>query len=210
MMTTELIEEIAAGYTAGIVPITVDQYHEMIRAGIIPDGSPIELIDGILMWKDRSCGGGKPMGHDPRHALLVMRVLQLLQQFVPGLGCHLRTQLPVALTDVNEPEPDIAVIHGTVEDFATRHPGPADVMMVIEIADTSLRRDRTTKQRLYAKAGIPTYWIVNLQKNQIEVYEQPDPARELYAKSTVHKSGETLMLRLQEHEFPVELSRLLA
>lgn len=209
-MTAALIEELAADGTAGIVPITVDQYHKMIRTGIIPDGSPIELIDGVLMWKDRASSKGDPMGHDPRHALLIKRLLQLVQQWVTGLGCHLHVQLPLALTKVNEPEPDIAVIQGSVDDFATRHPGPADVLMTIEIADSSLRRDRSTKQRLYAEAGIPSYWIVNLRLNQVEVYEEPDRERALYAKSTVHKPGETLMLRLKGDEFSIDLSRLLA
>lgn len=209
-MTAALIEELAADETAvGIVPITVDQYHKMIRTGIIPDGSPIELIDGVLLWKDRSSSKGDPMGHDPRHALLIMRALQLLQHWVAGIGCHMRVQLPLALTKVNEPEPDIAIIQGNVDDFATRHPGPADVLMTMEIADSSIRRDRSTKQRLYAEAGIANYWIVNLRLNQVEVYEEPDPERSLYAKSTVHKPGETLMLRLKEQAFPIDLSRLL-
>lgn len=209
-MSTALIEEIAAGYPAGIVPITVDQYHEMIRAGIIPDGSPIELIDGILMWKDRGREGGKPMGHDPRHALLVKRLLQLLQNWASEIGCHVQIQLPVSLTDINEPEPDVAIILGSLEDHADHHPGPADVVVAFEVADSSLRRDRTTKQRLYATAGIPAYWIVNIRDNQVEVFEQPDSGTERYATSSVHKPGETLMLRIHEHEFSVDLSKLLA
>jgi Uma2 family endonuclease len=209
-MSAALIEEIAAGYPAGIVPITVDQYHEMIRAGIIPDGSPIELIDGILMWKDRGREGGKPMGHDPRHALLVKRLLQLLQNWAERIDCHVQIQLPTSLTEINEPEPDVAIVKGKIDDFATRHPGPADVLFAAEVADSSLRRDRTTKQRLYATAGIPTYWIVNIRDNQVEVFEQPDQRSGRYAKSGVHKPGETLSLQIDEHALSVDLSKLLA
>lgn len=210
MSTAALIEEIASGATAGIVPITVDQYHEMIRAGIIEDGSPIELLDGVLVWKDRGREGGKPMGHDPRHALLVKRLQDLLQGWAARIICHVQVQLPVALTPFNAPEPDVAIIRGSFEEYADHHPGPADVLAAFEISDSSLRQDRSTKQRLYAQAGIPAYWIVNIQSHQVEMFTQPDPNRERYAQSSVHKAGENLALVVRGNELLIDLSMLLA
>jgi Uma2 family endonuclease len=78
-------------------------------------------------------------------------------------------------TDDSEPEPDVAVIRGTRRDYRDRHPSPADVGLITEVADATLQRDRTRKKRIYAHAGIPVYWIINLVDRQIEVYSNPQP-----------------------------------
>lgn len=81
-------------------------------------------------------------------------------------------QEPITTSD-SEPEPDVVVVRGERRRYHDRHPGPEDVALVVEIADTTLQRDRTIKKRLYARAGIPRYWIVNLVDRQIEAYAQP-------------------------------------
>jgi Uma2 family endonuclease len=209
-MSTALIDEIATGKATGIVTLNAGQYHEMIRTGIIPDGATNELLDGILVWKDRGREGDKPLSHDPRHALLVTRLIHILHQWVSSQGYHVRSQLPISLSEYNEPEPDVAVIRGSAEEFAERHPGPRDVAAIIEIADSSLQRDRSTKQRLYAGAGIPLYWIVNSRNRQVEVYQQPDAAREVYARSSVHWPGDSISLPVGTSELPIDLAQLLA
>ncbi len=73
----------------------------------------------------------------------------------------------------SEPEPDLAVVRGNLDQYEHSHPGPQDVALVIEVADVSLHRDRSIKKRVYARAGIPVYWIVNLQERRIEVYTAP-------------------------------------
>ena len=154
-MSTTLLDEVRSGTAPPLVPITVEQYHLMIRDGILQDGDPIELIDGLLVRKDRSARGENLMTHNPRHAFLISRLMRLLTGPCEAARAFLRIQLPVTLNSTNCPEPDIAVVRGSEEDYADRHPGPADLPLVIEIADSSVGTDRSTKQRLYATVGIP-------------------------------------------------------
>lgn len=168
-----------------IVPLTVEQYHGMIAAGILEEGEPIELLDGLLVRRKR----GEGMTTNPVHALVVSQLNLLLAAALGSFGCHVRVQNPLTLPPRDEPEPDLAIVQGLPADFALRHPGPADVTCVIEVAGTSLDRDRTTKKRIYAAAGIPQYLIVNLTGSRIEVFEEPDSARGQYRKR-VELTGE--------------------
>ena len=88
---------------------------------------------------------------------------------------YVRIQAPITLSD-GEPEPDLALVRGDRRDYLQHHPGPGDVVLVVEVADTSLARDRGIKKQTYAHAGIPAYWIVNLLERQIEVYTEPSGA----------------------------------
>ena len=117
------------------------------------------MIDGLLVWKDRSARGTGPLSHDPRHASTISR-LQRLGQRLDSFGCNLRVQLPVTLSDLSEPEPDVAVVKGPPEAYTDRHPAPVDIIAAIEVAHSSLRFDRSTKQRNYALAGIGQYWPI--------------------------------------------------
>ena len=191
-MSTTLLDELSGGTAPPLVPITVEQFQQMILNGIFQDGDPIELIDGLLVRKDRSARGEHLMTHNPRHALLVSRLQRFLMSACEAAGCYLRIQIPVVLGSINAPEPDVAVVRGTEEDYADRHPGPADLELMIEVADSSLGTDRSTKQRLYATAGVPQYWLVNLPESQLEVYEQPDAATGKYARKTIHAAGQTV------------------
>ena len=159
-----------------IVPLTVEQYHGMIATGILAEGEPIELLDGLLVRKSR----GEGMTTHPQHALVVKKLNILLVAPVGAMGCHVQVQSPVTLPPHDEPEPDLAIVEGRPADFADRHPGPADVTCVIEVAGTSLERDRTIKQRIYAVAGVPQYVIVNLIQSRVEVFEKPDSAQGRY------------------------------
>ncbi|MBS0204457.1 MAG: Uma2 family endonuclease [Planctomycetes bacterium] len=194
-MTIKLTGELRGG-TPPLAPITVDQIDRMIEAGILQDGEPIELIDGMLVCKDRSACGEDHMTHHPRHALLISRLQRLLTASCASAGSFLRIQLPVALSNISAPEPDLAVVRGTEEDYADRHPGPADLVLVIEVADSSLAADRSTKQRLYATAGIPQYWLINLPQSQVEIYERPEPASGTYSQQTIKKPGQILASQL--------------
>ena len=189
-MTTTLLDEMRSGTAPPIVPITVDQFHQMIDAGILHDGDPIELIDGLLVRKDRSARGESLMGHNPRHALLISRLLRLLSLPCASAGWFLRIQLPVTLNNINCPEPDLAVVRGTEEDYADRHPSPADLPLVIEVADSSVGTDRSTKHRLYETAGVAEYWLVNIAESQFEVYRQPDTTTGRYASPTILPPGQ--------------------
>jgi Uma2 family endonuclease len=179
------------------MPLTVEQYHTMLERGILSDGDPVELVEGLLVRKDRSATGDPPMTHGPRHALVVKRLMRLGQR-TENLGCHLLIQLPVTLSNLDEPEPDVAIVKGSVEDFKDRHPGPQDLLAVIEVADSSLRYDRGTKQRVYASAGVPAYVIVNIPEERVEFYGGPVPEEGRYAQRTDYRTGEVLTLPLTE------------
>jgi Uma2 family endonuclease len=143
-------------------PVSVPQYHAMIEAGVVEDGGPVELLEGWVTQK---------MAKKPAHRVATRRVRQALEPLLPA-RCFLELQEPVTLGD-SEPEPDLAVIRGSPADYEQRHPGATEAALVIEVSDATLDRDRTLKARLYARARITTYWIVNLVDRQIEVYTDP-------------------------------------
>lgn len=204
-----ILEQMVAGQAPSIVPLTVDQYHQMIAKGILREGDAIELIDGILVRKDRGDKGGDPMSHGPRHGSAVVGLQEQLDG-VKAAGCHLRIQLPVTIAEIQEPEPDVAVIHGNRKAFANRHPTPADVVALMEVADSSLNFDRTTKLRLYANAGIGIYWIVNLVDQQIEVYEEPQAENGTYNCRTDYLPGQTIKLVLGDESVEVAAAEVLS
>lgn len=174
-----------------IAPLTVEQYEAMIAQGILPEGEPIELIDGLLVLKDRASAGGDPLTIGPHHQLVLNKLTRLGPRF-EARGCYLSIQGPIRIPPQDEPEPDVAVIAGRPEDFSDGHPGPQSVHAVIEVADSSLLRDRTTKLRIYAGAGIQQYVIVNLVDRQVEVHEEPVPGEQRYARSSV-RTGQQLV-----------------
>jgi Uma2 family endonuclease len=174
-----------------VVPLSVEQYHGMREAGILSEDEPVELIDGLLVYKDR--GGVMPVS--PLHSFVTHRMASLAPALAEQ-GCHLRLENPITLPPSHEPEPDGAVVQGLPEDYLQRHPGPADVVCAIEVADSSLRGDRTTKQGIYAGAGIGQFIIVNLVDGRIEVYEEPNTAEKCYRLVRVLHRGETISLHL--------------
>ena len=178
---------------AMVVPISVDQYHSMLEFGTLAEGEPIELLDGFLVRKDRSKTGGDPTTVGHHHAWAVQRLAELAGDF-RQLGAQLRSQQPITLPPDDEPEPDATIF--AAGDFRERHPGPADILCVIEVADSSLRHDRTTKQRIYASHGIGQYVIVNLEENVIEDYRRPDVSAGRYDPAVVLRPGQTVSVQL--------------
>lgn len=176
-----------------VMPLTVEQYHRMIAERIVPEGEPYELLDGHLVRKDRSAAGEDPMTVGHEHAWSV-RALAKLNPKLKRLGCFIQTQQPVSLPPFQEPEPDGAVVRGTEDDFRQRHPGAADVTCVIEVADSSLRRDRTTKLRIYADSGVTRYIILNLLDRAVEVYDEPLVGKGRYGRTETLTTGQSVEL----------------
>lgn len=141
---------------------TVEEYHMMARAGVFKSGDPFELLEGWIVPK---------MTKNPAHVWAVQKLGEWLESHVPA-GWYVRRQDPIT-TSESEPEPDLAVTRGSRDDYLQRHPEPHELALVVEIADTTLAHDRNTKARVYARAGIAAYWIVNLVDEQIEVYRDP-------------------------------------
>jgi Uma2 family endonuclease len=168
--------------------IPLDVYHEMARLGLLTKNDKAVLLDGLLVKKMTK---GQP---HVTSLLLVADALRGLAQ----VGWHVRTEAPLALPPGpsghgSEPEPDVFVVRGAIRDYLTRHPGPADLALVVEVAESSVREDRAALA-LYARAGIPVAWIVNLNDGAVEVYTRPtgpvDPAR--YEDSTVYRRDDHL------------------
>lgn len=185
-----------------LMSLTVGQYHRMIAAGILPEGEPYELLGGLLIHKVRSAEGDDPMTVGHEHAWSVT-ALEELNPRLRRMGCHLRIHQPVTLPPYDEPGPDGAIVRGTKDVYRQRHPGAGDVLCAVEVADASLRRDRTTKQAVYANSGIGQYVIVNLPGRAIEVYTAPLVGKGRYAQSR------TLSVK-QRVEFPVARGKHLA
>jgi hypothetical protein len=141
---------------------SVDEYHKIIEAGILTDDDPVELLEGLLVERAKKT---------PRHSAATGLCRRALERLPPG-DWHVDTHIAVTLYD-SEPEPDCAFIRGDPEEYPDRHPGAPDVALAVEVSDAALEWDRTTKQRIYARGLIPTYWIVNLIDNCVEVYTDP-------------------------------------
>jgi Uma2 family endonuclease len=136
--------------------------------------------------------------------------LDRLVRKVEEFGFHCRVQQPITLTNYREPAPDLAVVRGSAEMYVVRHPGPAEVAAALEVSDSSLDFDRTTKSKLYAEAGIAVYWIVNFPENALEVYEDPRPAEDTYARHRTLRAGAIADLTLQPNlAISVNLDELL-
>jgi Uma2 family endonuclease len=134
----------------------------MIRAGILTEDDPVELLEGWLVTK---------MPKNPPHSVATRLTTRVLSQCLPS-GWEVQTQEPIT-TDTSEPEPDVSVVRGDARQYTNRHPRPDDVALVVEVADATLARDRGQKKRIYAHAAIPVYWIIILVEQKIEVYSDP-------------------------------------
>ncbi|MBK8987420.1 MAG: Uma2 family endonuclease [Chloroflexi bacterium] len=142
--------------------ISVARYHEMIAAGMLTEDDRLELLEGFMVEK---------MTVNPPHSFTTDQIRDELTAVLPP-AYFAKSQQPITTTD-SEPEPDVMIVAGTKRDFVARHPAPENVALVVEVADSTLYQDQTWKKRIYARAGIPVYWIVNLTERQIEVYAQP-------------------------------------
>lgn len=148
--------------TVPIYRLSVKQYHAMARAGILTEDDPVELLEG---WLAR-----KMTKHRP-HSICTQLTREALER-LPSREWYVSVQDPITTAD-SEPEPDLAIIRGTARDYPDRQPIPADLLLIIEVADATLSTDRGAKKRPYARAGISVYWIANLMERKFEVYTDP-------------------------------------
>jgi Uma2 family endonuclease len=154
------------------------EYERLVGLGIFV-GERLELLDGQLVVQE-------PQGSS--HAAIVGQIGQVLRSAF-GDGWHPRLQAPLALDENSEPEPDVAVVAGVYRDYVSAHPSTA--VLVVEVAESSLRLDRRLKGGLYARAALPEYWIVNLVEGVLEVYRAPQSAADA-AYGWVYRSAEIL------------------
>jgi Uma2 family endonuclease len=163
------------------LPLTVEQYHAMIRAGALESGEPLEFLEGWLVTK---------MIKNPPHRVAVRKCRLALEKLLDAEWL-VDIQEPITTAD-SEPEPDISVVRGDTAKLLDRHPIAEEIGLVVEVAEASLERDRGWKKRIYAAAGIPVYWIVNLVERQTEVFAQPSANgdRPVYETGQVFRSGD--------------------
>lgn len=139
------------------------EYERLIELGVFQPGEAIELIGGELMVAE-------PQG--AAHYTAIVKTARALEAAF-GPGWHVRTQGPIGLDDDSEPEPDVAVVSGAPDDYSRAH--PSRPVLTVEVADSSLAADRERKGGLYARAGLPEYWVLNLVDRVLEVYREPTP-----------------------------------
>jgi Uma2 family endonuclease len=143
--------------------LTVRQFRRMIDDGTIGEDERVELIEGLLV--------SKPRRHRP-HIVAGNKGLRILWRMIPP-GWHVAKGVPILASDWSRPEPDLAVIRGVVDDYDEREATAHDTALVVEIADANLPADRADMTRVYAAAGIPVYWIINLIDDQVEIFSEP-------------------------------------
>jgi Uma2 family endonuclease len=159
---------------------TVEEYYQMAEAGILSEDDRVELIEGEIV--EMAAIGS-------RHHGCVTRLNHLLMRLV-GDEYLVSVQGPVRLDARNEPEPDLALLRYREDFYAGAHPGPEDVVLLVEVAETSLGYDRQVKLPLYARFGVPEVWVADLQASAVEVYS--DPKDDRYGSARTYGREESL------------------
>ena len=175
------------GTMAGFRRFSVAEYHRLIELGILTEDDNLELLEGYLVHK---------MSRNPPHDAAIQKGTKKWLRLLPT-GWDLRVQSAISLID-SEPEPDFAIVRGDETAYLTRHPIAADIGLVVEVSDSTLPGDRDDKGRIYARASIASYWIVNINDRQVEVYLSPsgpvpDPK---YRQRVDYRPGDSVPLIL--------------
>ncbi len=155
---------------------TYEEYERMLEAGILTEDDPVELVHGQIV---------EMSPENTPHRATVMKINRALVERLDAKKYAVQPQSTLPLGEYNAPEPDLAVLRGTPDELMA---GELPAVLVVEVADTSLDRDRGTKQGLYARAGIPVYWIVDLPARQVEIYSDPEGGR-YRDRTTVSEGG---------------------
>lgn len=162
--------------------LSVGQYHQMIESGILSERDQVELIKGAIIEMS-------PVGR--RHAACVDRLTEL---FILSLASKaiVRTQNPIQLSDESEPQPDLAILKRRDDFYSSGHPKPKDISLLVEVSDTTIEFDREVKIPLYAQEGIPEVWLVDLNAQVVEVFQQPTSTG--YQRTQLFGCGQTVTL----------------
>ena len=172
---------------------TVDEYFGMVSRDAFAGLGRLELLEGVLVRK---------MTKNPPHRVALGKTERGLRAII-GSGWHLANQEPMRLS-ASAPEPDLAVVRGEIEDYLERHPGAADVGLVVEVADESLQTDHR-KATTYAAEGVQQYWIVNLPDRCVEAFLNPDSTSDPphYVERKVYRDGDSIPVVIDDTEVGV-------
>lgn len=174
----------------------LDEWRRLGEANIFPPNARIELIDGEIL--DMAPIGFNHSGH-------LNRINKVFARLIPD-ELITSIQNPLQLGDLSEPEPDFMLLKPNPDFYSSRHPVADDVLLLIEVADSSLAFDQNQKLRLYALHGIPEYWLLNLNDSSLEVYRQPNG--EVYAEKTTLRAGSQVTLS-QVPDISIQISDIL-
>ena len=170
---------------------SIREIERMLEAGIVDEDEPLELLAGELVLMSPQ---------NPRHAALTEKIRRLLERFYAA-DTHTRTHSPMEAGADSLPEPDIGLFRGDVDAYLDRHPRGSDALLVVEIAATSHTRDRA-KAGIYSRAGVPVYWLVDLEKGCLEVRSQPQ-VNKGYSVARILEDGDRVELPVVGTEIPV-------
>lgn len=156
------------------LPITVEWLRRAVDAGVIDEDAPVELLNGELVAMTPA---------NPPHSSMVRKLSRHMYERLDAANFAILIQMPIELGELSKPEPDLTIAKGPESDYEERDPTAPDVLLVVEVANTSLAKDRTEKLPIYAKAGIRESCIINLPERVVDVYRDPHLGEYQWAKS---------------------------
>ena len=166
---------------------SLEEYHQLINIGFFDEDERVELLEGVLVSMSPN---------NPPHIRTVLRLFRFLISQITHEDIEVRAQGPISIPELmTEPEPDLVISKESGGTLDERHPYPADILLLMEVSDSSLAYDRTRKAEIYAQAGIPDYWIWNLVDDLLEVYRDPHtPASgdAVYLTKSTYRRGESV------------------
>lgn len=166
---------------------SIQDYHQMIAAGILKEDDRLELLEGEIIAMS-------PI--NPRHAGTVNRLSSLFNALLSQQAI-VSIQNPIRLNEYSEPQPDVTLLKLRPDFYAQKHPEPSDIILVVEVADSSISYDRDVKGHLYSQAGIDEYWLINLEENWLEIFREPSEQGYRLARKAL--AGEQISLLAFPH-----------
>jgi len=182
-----------------LIKFTRKDAEALVQQGIIPEDASTELLNGMIVLKDRSARDQDPTMIGPDHRKSVER-LSALRKMIDNERRHVESQQPLVCSDIDQPDPDFMVLKGTLDDYKDL-PTASDAFCVIEVADSSYERDSGEKRTAYARAGIGQYIILNLRSRAAEVYGDPDRASGTYPSPMVFGASDVMSISLGNGAF---------
>ena len=183
---------------ASVRPLTVDEFLAMFDRGILSEEEPVELLDGQIVYRfvEGPVTEGTDANPKPKHVVTNLLAYNLFAQAVEGFDACVLMGGPTRLREGRLPLPDVMIARGDLRDYTDRHPEPADVILCVEVSDTTLNKDTGRKLREYASAGLSTYVVVDLVHERIEVFTDPRDDGTYRSRQT-HSPGDDVPLSLR-------------
>lgn len=210
MLTLTADSAAATGSAPPLLRLTTEQYVAAVEAGLYPYGRKMELLDGLVVLRDTrdsACEAITMMGLE--HIKLVIRCRKLLEPLAEAAGAVYREEKAVLLPPHNGPQPDGLIARGPNDAYDDRYPLAEDILLLIEVADSSYRSDRTTKARIYAETGVPVYWLINIPDSTLEIFTDPDLEAGSYRSVVTLTAADAATVPLPGGDVTVPLADLL-